>query len=91
MNVQLACSLTVIMPVISVDDGLPHVLINLTVYGKLPLVSAGGAAVSVNVLFESEDISPRLVGLILSQAGPDILLTDTPLTGQPPLAETVIV
>ena len=82
---------TVIVPVTSIEVGVPQVLLTLTVYGKLPLVGTGGAAVIMNVLLEPDDISPRLVGLIVSQAGPEILVTVTPFTEQPPLAETVMV
>ena len=79
-----------IVPVTSRVVGVPHVLLTLTVYEKFPLVPAGGEAVIVNVLLEPEAMSPRSVGLTLSQVGPEILLTVTPLT-MPPLAETVTV
>ena len=84
-------SITWIVPVTSLVVGVPHVLLTLTVYAKSPLgVPEGGEAVIVNVLLEPEDISPRFVGLTLSHAGPDTLLTVTPLTG-PLLAETVTI
>ena len=81
---------TCIVPVTSLGDGLPQVLLTLTVYVKSPLVPAGGDAVIVNVLLEPDAMSPRFVGLTLSQVGPEILLTVTPLTG-PLLAETVTI
>ena len=72
------------------DDGLPQVLLTVIVYPKSPLVSEGGEAVIVNVLFEPEAMSPRSVGLTLSQVGPDTLLTVTPLT-MLSLTETVTI
>ena len=78
---------TWIVPVTSLAGGVPQVLLTLTVYAKSPLVSEGGAAIIVKVLLEPEAMSPRFVGLTLSQVGPDTLLTVTPLT-VPPLAET---
>ena len=50
----------------------------------------GGEAVIVKVLLEPEAMSPRSVGLTLSQVGPDTLLTVTPLT-MLSLAETVTI
>jgi hypothetical protein len=81
---------TWIVPDTSLADGVPQVLLTLTVYVKSPLVPAGGAAVIVNVLLEPEGMSPRSVGLTLSQVGPETLLTVTPLT-VPPVAETVTI
>ena len=78
---------TWIVPETSRVDGVPQVLLTLTVYVKSPLVPAGGAAVIVKVLLEPEAMSPRFVGLTLSQFGPDTLLTVTPST-VPPVAET---
>lgn len=71
---------TVMVPVTSMVDGLPQLQLTLTVYGKLPLVHAGGEAVMIKqgIILAPACISPRLAGLTVSQSGPESLLAVTP-------------